>query len=49
VWRDANDNIRPIKPKDGGIKKIDGVVAGIMSLFGAQQLRQGTPISIEVW
>lgn len=35
VWRDANDNIRPIKPKDGGVKKIDGIVAAVMALAGA--------------
>ncbi len=32
VWHDANDNIRPIKPPHGDIKKIDGIVAAIMAL-----------------
>lgn len=35
AWRDANGNIRPIKPKDGGPKTIDGVVAAIEGLAGA--------------
>lgn len=36
VYRDANDNIRPVKPK-GGIKKIDGIVASVMALSGATE------------
>lgn len=38
VYRDANGNKRPIKPdgKRGGHKKIDGIVAGIMSLAGRE-------------
>ena len=32
VWTDANQNMRPIKPKHGDIKKIDGMVASIMGL-----------------
>ncbi len=32
VWHDANDNIRPVKPPHKNIKKIDGIVSGIMAL-----------------
>lgn len=36
VYRDANDNLRPVKPK-GGHKKIDGVVASIMAVAGSME------------
>lgn len=36
VKTDANGNRRPVKPKKGDIRKIDGVVAAIMALQGAQ-------------
>lgn len=49
VWRDANDNIRPIKPKDGGVKKIDGVVASIMALSGACKSNSSDYQAIEIW
>ncbi len=32
VWRDANANRRPVKPPHNNIKKIDGIVSGIMAL-----------------
>ena len=32
VKPDVNSNKRPVKPKPGDIKKIDGIVAGVMSL-----------------
>lgn len=35
VWTDANNNRRPIKPKGGDHRKIDGIVAGIMALAKA--------------
>jgi phage terminase large subunit-like protein len=35
VYRDANGNKRPIKPKRDDVKKIDGIVAAIMALAGA--------------
>lgn len=37
VYRDANDNIRPMKDKNNLWKKIDGVAAGVMALAGAMQ------------
>jgi phage terminase large subunit-like protein len=36
VYMDANRNKRPIKPKVGDIRSIDGLVAGIMGLAGAE-------------
>ncbi len=38
VWTDANQNMRPIKPPHGNIKKTDGIVAGIMALDAAGQM-----------
>ena len=38
VWHDANDNIRPIKPKHEDIKKIDGVVSAVMALDAANRM-----------
>lgn len=32
VRPDANQNVRPVKPKRGDVKKIDGIVAAIMGL-----------------
>jgi len=32
VWSDASGNLRPIKPKHGDHRKIDGIVAAIMAL-----------------
>lgn len=32
VYSDANQNIRPIKPKQGDIKKIDGVISAIIAI-----------------
>lgn len=32
VKSDANDNIRPLKPKKGDVKKIDGVIAAVQAL-----------------
>jgi phage terminase large subunit-like protein len=43
VWRDANDNIRPVKPKQANIKKIDGIVAGIMALDASDQMPASSP------
>lgn len=37
VREDANGNIRPVKPKRGSVKKIDGVVGAVMGLADAQQ------------
>jgi phage terminase large subunit-like protein len=31
VKRDHNDNIRPVKPREGDLRKIDGIVAGVMA------------------
>lgn len=41
VVSDANQNIRPIKPKKGDPRTIDGVVAAIMALHGASQQTGG--------
>lgn len=38
VWHDANDNIRPVKPEHGDIKKIDGVVATITGLDASNRM-----------
>ncbi len=38
VKHDANDNIRPVKPPHGDIRKIDGIVAGIMGLDAAMRM-----------
>jgi phage terminase large subunit-like protein len=38
IKTDANENMRPIKPKHGNIKKIDGVVTGIMALRAADEI-----------
>jgi len=35
VKDDVNNNIRPVKPSKDSIKKIDGIVAAVMSLGGA--------------
>lgn len=35
VKSDANNNKRPVKPPSEDVKKIDGIVAGIMALSGA--------------
>lgn len=37
VRQDANENVRPVKPKRGDVRKIDGVVSAIMALWDAQQ------------
>jgi phage terminase large subunit-like protein len=37
VYTDANRNKRPVKPKHGDIRTIDGLVAGIMALKGEMQ------------
>lgn len=37
VKEDANNNMRPVKPKKGDIRKIDGTVATIMGLAGAMR------------
>lgn len=31
VWSDANQNIRPVKPKPGSAKTIDGIVSSVMA------------------
>lgn len=49
VWRDANDNIRPIKPKDGGVKKIDGIVAAVMGLAGAMTYQPAGAGGCDFW
>jgi phage terminase large subunit-like protein len=35
IWADGNKNRRPIKPKPGDFRGIDGVVAALMALSGA--------------
>ena len=35
VWTDTNRNKRPVKPKAGDIRGVDGIVAGVMALSGA--------------
>ena len=40
VKHDANANMRPVKPPKNDIKKIDGVVAGIMALDAANRMPQ---------
>lgn len=35
VRADSNQNIRPVKPQGGDLKKIDGIVAGVMGLARA--------------
>jgi phage terminase large subunit-like protein len=42
VRHDANDNIRPVKPEHGDLKKIDGIVAGIMALGAAGGIEETT-------
>lgn len=37
VWQDNNGNKRPVKPKHGDKRKIDGVVGAIMGLARARQ------------
>lgn len=37
VYTDPSGNIRPVKPKDGGPNKIDGIVAAVMGLSKAMQ------------
>lgn len=37
VYTDPNGNMRPVKPKRGDRRKIDGVVATVMGLAGAMQ------------
>lgn len=39
---DPNNNIRVIKPTDGDVRKVDGVIAGIMSLSGAMAAEVST-------
>jgi phage terminase large subunit-like protein len=46
VRRDPNDNIRPVKPKPGDVKKIDGIVAGIMGLREATLFEPPSAASI---
>ena len=43
---DANNNKRPVKRTEGDYRTIDGVVAGIMALFGAMT---GEPESTDNW
>jgi len=43
VWTDANQNMRPVKPPHGDIKKIDGLVAGIMALDASGRLPEASP------
>jgi len=43
VWADANDNIRPVKPPHGDVKKIDGIVASIMALDASLRMPQPSP------
>lgn len=45
VKTDENGNVRPVKPKHGSAKKIDGIVAMIMSL-GLAQGHEETAVSI---
>jgi phage terminase large subunit-like protein len=53
VRRDANNNMRPVKPPDGEIKKIDGPVAAIMGLLlamrGEAPSAYETPGSLSIW
>jgi phage terminase large subunit-like protein len=44
VWSDANSNKRPVKPKKGDRRKIDGIVAGIMALARAIEREQFTSV-----
>lgn len=44
VKEDTNNNKRPVKPDSKEIKKIDTVVAGIMSLWGAQAAIDPEPV-----
>jgi len=37
VWTDSNRNKRPVKPKSGDIRGVDGIVAGVMALARAWQ------------
>jgi phage terminase large subunit-like protein len=43
VKTDANQNMRPVKPEHGDIKKIDGIVAGIMGLDASGRLPEESP------
>lgn len=40
-FEEYNRLIRPVKPKRGDVKKIDGVVSGIMALAGAMKVGHG--------
>lgn len=42
VWRDNNNNVRPVKPDGASGKKIDGIVAAVMT-FSAFAESQGLP------
>jgi len=44
VKTDANQNKRPVKPKQDDFRKIDGIVAGIMALSGAMAAGPGGSI-----
>lgn len=50
VYRDANENMRPVKDKGGSKRTIDGVVASMMALAMAQKYHgtMGTG-GVEVW
>jgi len=43
VKHDANANIRPVKPPHGDIRKIDGIVAGIMASDAATRMPAPSP------
>ena len=43
VKSDANNNIRPVKPPHGDLKKIDGIVTGIMALDAAGRAPAASP------
>jgi phage terminase large subunit-like protein len=41
--QDTNNNIKPIKPKEGDVRKVDGLIVGIMAMQRAIAMpRKGT-------
>lgn len=49
VRSDVNKNIRPVKPPHGDAKKIDGIVASIMSIARSTQMKPNNAPMLMVW
>ncbi len=49
VLSNVNENVRPVKPKHGSPKRVDGIVAAVMALSGVMvAANEGAP-TVEVW